>query len=127
MLRFVLIAIVILSALTIEPPIAYGEEPASATRSVLFQRNDSGDRDSLWNGILIGAAVGAVVGMFIAPQAYCGAHDTECATIVRVALGLPAIGAGIGVGALVDGLHKSRAFSPVPFANAPSVRFRVTF
>jgi hypothetical protein len=42
--------------------------------------------------------------MLIAPQAYCGSHDTECATIVRIAIGLPAIAGGVGVGALVDGL-----------------------
>ena len=49
--------------------------------------------------------------MLIAPQAYC-AHDTECSTIVRVAIGLPAIAGGIGVGALVDSLM-SRRSSPV--------------
>ncbi len=72
------------------------------------QRNASGGRDSLWNGVLIGAGVGAAVGMLIAPRAFCGAHDTECATIVRVAIGLPAIAGGIGVGALVDGLMSRR-------------------
>ena len=40
------------------------------------------------------------------------AHDTECSTIVRVAIGLPAIAGGIGVGALVDSLM-SRRSSPV--------------
>jgi hypothetical protein len=49
------------------------------------------DRDSLWNGRLIGAGIGAAVGMLIAPQAMCGGNDTECAAIVRVAVGLPSI------------------------------------
>jgi hypothetical protein len=50
--------------------------------------------------------------MLIAPQALCGAHDTECSTIVRVAIGLPAIAGGVGIGALVDGLM-SRRHRPV--------------
>jgi hypothetical protein len=55
------------------------------------------------------SAVGAALGMLIAPRAFCGGgDDTECATIVRVAVGLPAIAGGIGVGALVDGLMSRR-------------------
>jgi hypothetical protein len=84
----------------------------AASPLMFFQSDPSSDRDTLWNGVLIGAGVGAAVGMLIAPQAYCGAHDTECSTIVRVAIGLPAIAGGIGVGALVDGLM-SRRSSPV--------------
>jgi hypothetical protein len=69
------------------------------------------DRDSLWSGMLIGAGVGAAVGMLIAPPAMCPGNDTECATIVRVVIGLPAIVGGLGVGALVDGLM-SRSHRP---------------
>ena len=75
------------------------------------QSNQTRDRDSLWNGILIGAGVGAAVGMLVAPPAFCGNNDSECATIVRVAIGLPAIAGGVGIGALVDGLQ-SRSPSP---------------
>ncbi|RPI55150.1 MAG: YtxH domain-containing protein [Acidobacteria bacterium] len=66
-------------------------------------------RDSVVNGMLIGAGIGAVVGMLIAPPAFCGAHDTECATIVRVAIGLPSIAGGLGIGALVDALNSKDA------------------
>jgi hypothetical protein len=55
--------------------------------------------------MLIGAAVGVVVGFVIAPPAFCGRNDGECAAIVKVAIGLPSVAAGIGVGALVDKLH----------------------
>ena len=70
--------------------------------------------DKLWNGMLIGAGVGAAVGMLVAPPAFCGSNDSECATIVRVAIGLPAIAGGVGIGALVDGLNKREAAVPFP-------------
>ena len=89
-----------------------GTAQAQTRQAPLFQTNQASQRDSLWNGILIGAGIGAVAGMLVAPPAFCGSHDSECATIVRVAIGLPAIAGGIGVGALVDGLQ-SRRGNPV--------------
>lgn len=79
------------------------------------QDSQSGKHDKLWNGMLIGAGIGVVAGMVVAPQALCGSHDTECAVIVRTAIGLPAIAGGIGIGALVDGLTHRNA--TVPFEN----------
>src|SRR5690349_5301289 len=38
------------------------------------QSAQSGKRDRLWNGMLIGAGVGAVAGMLVAPQALCGSN-----------------------------------------------------
>ena len=118
----------VLAAILASPSLARGEvrpapltfanaavEPSAlgpASRPILLQRDPSNDHDTLWNGVLIGAGVGAAVGMLIAPQAFCGGHDTECSTIVRVAIGLPAIAGGIGIGALVDVLM-SRRNSPV--------------
>ncbi len=61
-----------------------------------------GERDSLWNGILIGGAAGAVYGLAIAPPQFCGHNDAECAAIVKVAIGLPSMAAGAGIGALID-------------------------
>jgi hypothetical protein len=82
----------------------------------LAQANPRANGDTLWNGILIGAGIGAAVGMLIAPPAFCGGgHDTECATIVRATIGLGSIAGGIGIGALVDGLT-SRSAS-IPFRN----------
>jgi hypothetical protein len=87
------------------------------------QGTQTRDRDSLWNGILIGAGVGAAVGMLIAPPAFCGNNDSECATIVRVAIGLPAIAGGVGIGALVDGLQSRDA--SMPFTNGRVTRPRL--
>lgn len=79
----------------------------------LAQSNQTNDRDRLWNGMLIGAGVGAAVGMLIAPPAFCGGgHDTECAMIVRATFGLGSIAAGVGIGALVDGLQRRDATLP---------------
>jgi hypothetical protein len=87
------------------------------------QTNDSNDHDRLWNGMLIGAGVGAAVGMILAPPAFCGGgNDTECATIVRATIGLASIAAGIGIGALVDGLQYRDA--TMPFGQGRRVRPR---
>lgn len=89
------------------------------------QSNQRDDRDKLWNGILIGAGVGAAVGMLIAPPAFCGGgHDTECAMIVRATIGLGSIAGGIGIGALVDGLQSRDA--SVPFSNGRAMRPRLS-
>jgi len=90
------------------------------------QTPQSGKRDRLWNGMLIGAGVGAVAGMLVAPQALCGSHDSECAVIVRAAIGLPAIAGGIGVGALIDGLT-SRPPSPQRGIAVRGVQMTVRF
>jgi hypothetical protein len=87
------------------------------------QGNQTRHRDSLWNGILIGAGVGAAVGMLIAPPAFCGNNDSECATIVRVAIGLPAIAGGVGIGALVDGLQSG---APSPQRGIGATRPRIS-
>ena len=83
-------------------------QTSSPENSVLFQR-DVRDRDSLANGMLIGAGIGAAVGMLVMPQMLCGAHDTECSTIVRAVIGLPSIAGGLGIGALVDAVNKKDA------------------
>ena len=87
------------------------------------QTRQGSNRDRLWNGILIGAGVGAAVGMLVAPQAFCGSHDSECAVIVRAAIGIPAIAGGIGIGALVDGL--TRRDATVPFGGSRAVKPRL--
>ena len=86
------------------------------------QPNDRNDRDRLWNGMVIGAGIGAAVGMLIAPPAFCGGHDTECAAIVRATIGLGSIAAGVGVGALIDGLQSRDA--SVPFADGRATKPR---
>ena len=88
------------------------------------QASDREDHDKLWNGMLIGEGIGAAVGMIVAPPAFCGGNDTECAAIVRATIGLASIAAGIGIGALVDGLHYRDATAP--FAQGRRVKPRVS-
>ena len=89
------------------------------------QSNQNDDHDKLWNGMLIGAGVGVAVGMFLAPPAFCGGwDDSECATIVRATIGLASIGAGVGIGALVDGLQSRD--STMPFANGRATKPRLS-
>ena len=100
--------------------------PANAGAQQITQSPPE-QRDGLWNGVLIGAAVGAVIGMAVAPPAFCGRNDSECATIVRVAIGLPSIGAGIAVGVIVDALHQDRSAGVVSSGRRTGAIFRVRF
>jgi hypothetical protein len=61
--------------------------------------------DSVWNGALIGAGLGAAGGYMWAWN-LCGPNDPECSTIVTP-IGILA-GAGIGgaIGAIADALHR---------------------
>jgi len=73
------------------------------------------ERDSLWNGLLIGAATGGLMFAAVgeegctAPNAVAG-----CRKVSRGAgtAAMAAIGAGIGVG--VDALHRRRVFRGAP-------------
>ncbi len=83
--------------------------PASGTVSAAARTWSDGYRaagasrgDPLWNGILIGMGAGALYGMAIAPPQFCGHNNPECGAIVRVVIGLPSIGAGAAIGALID-------------------------
>jgi hypothetical protein len=88
---------------------AVADAPLSAPQNAAFSQHDSRERDSLANGMLIGAGIGAAVGMLVMPQMMCGSNDTECSTIVRAAIGLPAIAGGVGIGALVDAVNRKDA------------------
>jgi hypothetical protein len=111
--------------LDVSRAVGVGVAAAEAASRARVQSTPSGRRDSLWNGILIGAGAGALAGMLLAPRAFCR-NDTECDAAVRVAIGLPAIGGGIGLGALVDALMKSPA-PATPFAGAPSAHVNFRF
>ncbi len=84
----------------VEPGTSRATTPTAWTNA--GAQTGTGQGDPLWNGILIGAGAGALYGMVIAPPQFCGHNDPECAAIVRVVIGLPSIGAGAGIGALVD-------------------------
>jgi hypothetical protein len=96
--------------------------PSSAGAQTIKKQHDP-----IWDGLLIGAAVGTVVGMGLGPRVFCGRKDPECAAIVRAVIGLPVIGIGIGVGALVDRLHNQRAIGPAPFRQSTSMKLNFRF
>jgi hypothetical protein len=62
-------------------------------------------RDSVWNGVLIGAGIGAGGG-FIWARNICGTTDDECFAIAGPAGILSGIGIGAAIGAVADALHK---------------------
>ena len=73
--------------------------------SVAVRQDASARRDSVWDGALIGAGVGAASG-YLWAFAQCGTNDSECFTIAGTVgiIGGAAIGAAAG--AVVDALHK---------------------
>jgi hypothetical protein len=95
---------------------------AASAQTVAPQKHDS-----IWNGVLIGAAIGIVAGMAVAPAVFCSHNDSECTAIVQTVIGLPAIGIGIGMGALTDHLHKQQTGMPTPFRSAKSVKVSFRF
>ena len=74
---------------TTEAPLARRRVPAQ------------GRRDSVWNGALIGAGVGAAGGYFWARQ-LCGTNDAECFAISAPAGVLGGAGIGALIGAILD-------------------------
>ena len=66
--------------------------------------------ESAWNGVLIGAAVGAASGL-VAMSASCGSNDSECAAIAGLAFIPTFTGGGAALGAILDKLHSK--YDPV--------------
>jgi hypothetical protein len=75
------------------------------TNSVLARQDTPARRDSVWDGALIGAGVGAGSG-YLWAYAQCGTNDSECFMIAGTVgiIGGAAIGAAAG--AIIDALHK---------------------
>ena len=67
-------------------------------------RAPGGRRDSVWNGALIGAGIGAAGGVVWGRQ-ICGSNDSECFAIAGPVGILGGIGIGAAVGAIADALH----------------------
>jgi hypothetical protein len=71
-------------------------------------------RDSLWNGVLVGAGLGAVLGGFAGSAAL---QCSECAGFnVPLAFGAIGAGAGAAIGAGIDALRHARTRVPGPGA-----------
>ena len=68
------------------------------------ERAPGGRRDSVWNGTLIGAGVGAAGGAVWGRQ-ICGSNDSECFAIAGPVGILGGVGIGAAVGAIADALH----------------------
>jgi hypothetical protein len=75
------------------PPLLKAQERASAER-----------RDSVWNGTLIGASVGAAGGAVWGLKT-CGSNDDECFAIAGPVGILGGAGIGAVVGAIADAMH----------------------
>jgi hypothetical protein len=67
-------------------------------------RASGGRGDSVWNGTLIGAGVGAAGGAIWGLN-ICGSNDTECFAIAGPVGILGGAGIGAAVGAIADALH----------------------
>ena len=78
---------------------------ANAPAGARVTRQDAPARDSVWNGTLIGAGIGAGSG-YLWAHAQCGTNDSECFAIAGTVgiIGGAAIGAVVG--AVADALHK---------------------
>ena len=76
------------------PPLAAARQNAPKER-----------RDSVWNGVLIGAGIGGGGG-YIWARNICGSNDDECFAIAGPAGMITGIGIGAAIGAVADLLHK---------------------
>ena len=79
-------------------------EPVSKSRA--SQPAPGERRDSVWNGALIGAAIGGAGGYVWARNICGGTDDTECFVISAPVGILAGIGIGAAAGAVADALHK---------------------
>ena len=68
------------------------------------ERAPGARRDSVWNGLLIGAGIGAGGGAVWGRQT-CGANDRECFAIAGPVGIITGAGIGAAVGAIADVLH----------------------
>ena len=69
---------------------------------------DTAVRDPLWNGMAIGAAAGAAVGLWYVPARHCKAVNPECPLLLRIGVGIPAVASGAALGAWIDRLFDRR-------------------
>jgi hypothetical protein len=103
----------------VSTPLSLGDYKITLKRpraSASSSRPASGS-DRVWEGMLIGAAVGAVIGAGIVPATNCKPSNPECPARLRIGVGIPATAAGAALGALVDGLiRQASPPGPVPVA-----------
>ena len=94
------------SPLEINPSLLRGVDRSSAGQTP----NRPLRPDSLWNGVLIGATAGAIIG---AAGSLAISDCSECSGFnVPLTFGVLGAGAGAGIGAVIDALHGKGAASP---------------
>lgn len=93
-------------ALQRTPAVTASLRDAKAPAGALAVRQDARSRgDSVWNGALIGAGIGAASG-YLWAYAQCGTNDSECFAIAGTVGIIGGAGIGTVVGAVADALHK---------------------
>lgn len=88
------------------PPSAFHQAIAHARLETPLARQSAQiktQRDSIWNGLLIGAGAGAAGG-YIWARHVCGTSDSECFTISATAGALGGAAIGAAIGAILDAL-----------------------
>jgi len=81
----------------------------------------AGRPDGLWNGMAVGAAAGAVYGLWYVPKQHCKPDiNPECPGLLRLGVGLPVIAGGAAIGALVDRAIVHRTPGPVATPSRPA-------
>jgi hypothetical protein len=77
----------------------------TGTASSVRRQDGRARRDSVWNGLLMGAAIGGGGGYLWARE-ICGSNDTECFTITAPVGVLCGAGIGAAVGAIAAALTR---------------------
>jgi hypothetical protein len=109
--------VVLASCLSVAPAIAAAQGARPSNNAGLPAQSQTVPKDSKWNGVLVGAGLGAIVGAFI------GSAAIESSAVagfnVPLTFGVIGAGAGAAIGAGIDAsLHRT-----LPISN-PSERVR---
>jgi hypothetical protein len=103
--------IVLASTLALLPAVASAQGAPAPAPAKSQMAAAPRQKDSLWNGALLGAGVGAIVG------ALAGSAMIECSECagfnVPLTFGVIGAGAGAGIGAGIDAMRHSRSNAPV--------------
>ena len=100
-----LIAPIVLT-LAIVPQAVGAQSIAKSTSADKPAPNQSAQKDSLWNGAILGGVVGAMLGSF---GSFAIMDCSECAGFnVPLTFGVIGAGAGIAIGAGLDALHSKK-------------------
>jgi hypothetical protein len=87
------------------PRILERSNPAPVSTVPRQQNVAKPKRDSVWNGLLIGAAAG-VAGGYLWARDLCGPNDSECLYYAGPVGVFGGAGIGAVIGAVIDALHR---------------------